>query len=329
MCYDQGMSTMSVDERLERAWASGDPFGEALHFLRLEGVVYAQSRLTAPWGVEMPPMENCVMFHIVTAGSCWVRVKGEELFELRPGAFSLVPHGKGHDLMSARRVKTEPFFDLPVEQVSERYERLEYGGGGEETQLICGAVCFDHPAAADLVRQLPAVIHVDAWNAPESEWIQSTLRLMALESRERRAGGETIVTRLADILVIQGIRTWLAKGEGMQQGWLAALRDERVGRAVLAMQREPGAPWTVESLARAVSMSRSAFAARFHELVGESPLEYLTRWRMQSAARALRSTDEAVIDIAERFGYGSEAAFSRAFKRVMGETPGRHRRGAA
>jgi AraC-like DNA-binding protein/mannose-6-phosphate isomerase-like protein (cupin superfamily) len=321
------MSTMSMDERIERAWASGDPYGEALHFLRLEGVVYAHSQLSAPWGIAMPAMDNCVMFHIVTSGVCWVRVKGEELIELRPGAFALVPHGMGHDLMSGRRVKTEPFFDLPVEQVSERYERLVYGGGGEETQLICGAVCFDHPAAVDLVRQLPRVIHVDAWNAPESEWMQSTLRLMAIESKHRRAGGETIVTRLADILVIQGIRSWLARGEGMQQGWLAALRDERIGRAIVAMQREPGASWTVESLARNVSMSRSAFALRFQDLVGESPMEYLTRWRMQSAAQALRTTNEQVIDIAERYGYGSEAAFSRAFKRVMGETPGKHRRG--
>ena len=170
------------------------------------------------------------------------------------------------------------------------------------------------------------MIHVDSWDAPEAEWAQSTLRLMAIETRERRAGGETVVTRLADILVIQGIRSWLARGEGMQKGWLSALRDERIGRAVLAMQREPGATWTVESLARSVSMSRSAFAARFHELVGETPLEYLTRWRMQSAARALRESGDAVIEIAERFGYGSEAAFSRAFRRVMGETPGRCRR---
>lgn len=317
---------MSQDERMERAWASGDPYGEALHLLRLEGVVYAHSTLTAPWGVAMPAMEHCVMFHIVTAGTCWVRVPGEALIELRPGAFTLVPHGGGHDLMSGKRVKTEPFFDLPVEQVSERYERLVYGGGGEETQLICGAVCFDHPASAELVRQLPPVIHVDSWGSRESEWVQSTLRLMAMEARERRAGGETVVTRLADILVVQGIRAWLDRGEGMERGWLSALRDERIGRALVAMQREPGAAWTVEGLARSVSMSRSAFAARFHELVGETPLEYLTRWRMQCAARVLRESDDAVLEIAERYGYGSEAAFSRAFKRVMGETPGKSRR---
>ena len=135
-----------------------------------------------------------------------------------------------------------------------------------------------------------------------------------------------MVTRLADVLVIQGIRSWLARGEGLGEGWLAALRDERIGRAILAMQREPGVGWTVESLARAVSMSRSAFAARFMELVGEAPLAFLTRWRMQCAARDLRASDDAVIVIAERYGYGSEAAFSRAFKRAMGETPGGVRR---
>ena len=319
---------MSMDERIERAWASGDPLGEALHFLRLEGVVYTRSTLTAPWGIALPAMEDCVLFHIVTSGSCLLRVAGEEPLALRPGAFSLMPHGQGHDLLSGTGVRTTRLFDLPMEHVSERYEVIEFGGGGEETNLICGAVRFDHPAADELVRQLPAVIHVDSWNAPESEWVQSTLRLMGMEAGGRRPGGETVVTRLADILVIQGIRSWLARGEGMQQGWLAALRDERIGRAIVAMQREPGASWTVESLARNVSMSRSAFALRFQELVGESPMEYLTRWRMQSAAQALRTTNEQVIDIAERYGYGSEAAFSRAFKRVMGDTPGKHRRGA-
>jgi len=311
---------------MERAWASADPLGETLHFMRLEGVVYTRSVLTAPWGIALPAMDDCVLFHIVTSGSCWLRVEGEEPIELRPGAFSLMPHGEGHDLVSELRGKTTPLFDLPTEHVCERYEIIEHGGGGEATHLICGAVRFDHPAAADLIRQLPKVIHVDSWNAPEAEWVQSTLRLMGVEAGARRPGGETVVTRLADILVIQGIRSWIARTEAVEKGWLAALRDERIGRAILAMQREPGIGWTVESLARAVSMSRSAFAARFGALVGESPLEYLTRWRMQCAARDLRTGEDAVIEIAQRYGYGSEAAFSRAFKRGMGMTPGAARR---
>jgi AraC-like DNA-binding protein len=322
------MTDTTAESRIARAWASADPLGEALHFLRLEGVVYTRSVLTAPWGIALPAMADCVLFHIVTAGSCWLRVPGEEAVELRPGAFSLMPHGEGHDLGSAARGKTTPLFDLPTEHVCERYEIIEYGGGGDATHLICGAVRFDHPAAADLIGQLPKVIHVDSWDAPEAEWVQSTLRLMGAESSGRRPGGETVVTRLADILVIQGIRSWIARSDDARQGWLAALRDARIGRAILAMQREPGIAWTVESLARAVSMSRSAFAARFMELVGESPMEYLTRWRMQCAARDLRVGDEAVIAVAQRYGYGSEAAFSRAFKRGMGMTPGAARRGA-
>lgn len=317
---------MSRDKREEVAWASGDPLGEALHFLRLEGVVYAHSTLTAPWGIALPAMERCVMFHIVTQGSCWMRARDGEMIELRPGAFSLVPHGEGHELLSGKSAKTTPFFDLPVEHVSERYEVLRFGGGGEETRLICGAVCFDHPAAQDLIRQLPRVIHVDSWSAPEAEWVQSTLRLMGFEAGRKRPGGETVVTRLADVLVVQGIRSWLARGEGLETGWLAGLRDERIGRVLLAMHREPGRAWTVEALARLASMSRSALAARFHAVVGETPLGHLTRWRMQNAAHDLRTGDEAVIEIARRYGYGSEAAFSRAFKRAMGSTPGEARR---
>jgi AraC-like DNA-binding protein len=318
--------TMTTEERLERAWASGDPLGEALHSMRLEGVVYSQSELTAPWGVELPAMDDCVMFHVVTAGHCFLRSEETDPIELRPGAFTLMPRGQGHDLVSKPGQRATPLFDIPAEHVCERYEVLKYGGGGELTTLLCGAVRFDHPAASDLIRQLPSVIHIDSWNADESEWIQSTLRLMTMEANQRRPGGETIVTRLADILVVQGIRSWIARCEDSGQGWLAALRDERIGRAILAMQREPGYGWRVESLAKAVSMSRSAFAARFQGLVGESPLEYLTRWRMQSAEHALVHTSDSVIEIAERFGYQSEAAFGRAFKRVMGRTPGASRR---
>ena len=192
--------------------------------------------------------------------------------------------------------------------------------------VVCGVVRFDHPAADRLVKLLPKVIAVDAWSSPEVEWIQSTLRLMAIEARELRPGGETVITRLADILVIQAIRSWIASDPAAQTGWLGALQDQQIGHAIALVHREPARPWTVESLANEVAMSRSAFAARFTELVGEPAMHYVARWRMHVALTWLKEEDASVSEMASRLGYESEAAFSRAFKRFLGFPPGAVRR---
>lgn len=325
--YRGGMhSSPPVSGPPANAWASADPLGEALHFLRMSGVVYTRSELTAPWGLDLPAMPDCVLFHVVTAGSCWLDVGDSEPVRLGPGEFTLVPHGEGHRIADASDSPVVNLFDLPREQVGPRYEILRHGGGGAATQLVCGAVRFDHPAAQELVRLLPRVIRVEAWSSPRAEWMQSTLRLMAAEAGERRAGGETVVTRLADILVIQAIRSWIDANPTAQEGWLGALHDDRIGPALLRIQREPARGWTVASLAREVAMSRSAFAARFRELVGETPMQFLTRWRMHVATTWLREGDTTVAELASRLGYRSEAAFSRAFKRVIGVPPGGVRR---
>jgi len=270
-----------------------DPLGEALHFLRMTGVMYCRSEFTAPWALELPPFDDCLMFHVVTAGRCQLEVNGSDDRVLQPGEFALVPHGAGHRLTSNPRVPAVKLFDLPRELASDRYEILRHGGGGAATTIICGAVRFDHPAAHRLVTLLPNVITIDVWNSRELEWVQSTLRLMAIEAQEMRPGGETVVTRLADILVIQAIRSWMSKDPAARTGWLGALQDKQIGHALTLVHRDPAHPWTVESLAKEVGMSRSAFAARFTSLVGES-----------------------------------EAAFSRTFKRFIGSSPGAVRRTA-
>ena len=156
--------------------------------------------------------------------------------------------------------------------------------------------------------------------------MQSTLRLIAAEGRELRPGGEAVITRLSDILVIQAIRSWIAGDPAGQTGWLGALQDPRIGRAMSLVHRDPAQPWSVASLARETAMSRSAFAARFTELVGEPVMQYVTRWRMQVALDWLQHDDTAVAELAARLGYESEAAFSRAFKRTVGMSPGAARR---
>jgi len=303
-----------------------DPLGEALHLLRLTGCVYARSVLTAPWGAEMPPLEGHMMFHIVTAGHCWLEADGSEPLLLERGSLALVPHGLGHSLVDEPGREAIDFFDLPVVRITERYESLEYGGGGAACRLICVVVRFDHVAAKRLIDALPPVIHLDAWDSGEDRWLADTLRFIAREAEELRPGGETVITRLADILAIQMVRHWIESESDPDRGWLAALRDENLGRAIAAMHKEPAKHWTLESLARIAAMSRSAFAARFTGVVGEPAMRYLARWRLQLAGMQLRESNEPISTIAERFGYSSEAAFSRAFKRELGMAPGGWRR---
>lgn len=303
------------------AWGRVDPLGEALHFLRMSGTFYCHSELTAPWGLELPAMKDCLMFHFVTSGRCWLEVEGAAHRLLQPGDLVLVPHGVGHRLLSEPEVVAARLFDLPRENVSERYEILRHGGGGSAMSLVCGAVRFDHPAAHQLVMLLPQMILVEASSSAQLG-ILSMLNFMAAEAKEMRPGGETVVTRLADILVIQAIRFWINHDPAAQTGWLGALQDKQIGRVIALIHRDPARAWTLASLATEVAMSRSAFAARFKEIVGMPAMHYVTRWRMNLALTLLKERDEALANLANRVGYQSEAAFNRAFKRFIGVSPG-------
>jgi AraC-like DNA-binding protein len=305
-----------------------DPIDETLYLLRLTGSLYCRSELTAPWGVDLPSFDGCMMFHVVTAGHCWLEVEGDEPRLLQQGSLTLVPHGNGHCIRSKPTDEAVPLFDIPVEQISDRYEIMRHGGGGELTHLTCGVVRFDHIAGQRLIAQLPRVLQVDAWAEEEDNWLQSTLRFIAREARELRPGGETVITHLADILIIQAIRSWIDSAPDADRGWLAALRDEHVGKALAAIHHAPEKDWSVASLAKEVGMSRSGFSARFSNMVGESAMRYLTHWRMQLARVQLQETSDSLAVLADHLGYKSEVAFCRAFKRVFGESPGSLRKTA-
>jgi AraC-like DNA-binding protein len=304
-----------------------DPLGEALHFLRMNGAYYCRSELTAPWGLTLPAMPGYLWFHVVTAGRMWLETGAEQRDWIQLGDLALVPHGEGHVLRSEPGAPAPDILGLEREVVSDRYEILRHGGRGAPAGLICGAVRFEHPAAARLVEILPSTIRIEAAGSPRLEWMQSTLRLMASEAGELRPGGEAVITRLGDILVIQAIRAWMESDPAAQKGWLGALQDPQIGRAISLIHRDPARSWSVASLAHELAMSRSAFAARFTEVVGEPVMSYVARWRMQVAVAALKDEGATVGQLADRLGYRSEAAFSRAFKRVVGVAPGTVRRG--
>ena len=310
-------------------WPSTDPLGEALHSLRMSGTFYCRSELTAPWALTMPPFEDCLWFHVVMSGGCRLEVKGEPAVSVEPGDLVLVPHGDGHRIVGTRGAPAPRVDQLPHEDITPRYAILRHGGGGTLTSLVCGAIRFDHPVAQRLIALLPKVIHVEANRTPGADWIQPTIGLMTAEAGAQLPGGEAVITRLADILVVQAIRSWLQKAPQAQKGWLGALQDKQLGRAIASIHKDPSADFSIASLASEVAMSRSAFSARFTEVVGEPVMQYVTRWRMQLARTWLQEEQAQVGELASRLGYQSEAAFSRAFKRFVGQPPGAVRRAHA
>jgi AraC-like DNA-binding protein len=209
---------------------------------------------------------------------------------------------------------------LPHTWHGDRYASISHGADGAPTTMICGAVRFDHPMAERLVALMPDILHVPV--SPLTARLHDTLRLIALEVEETRPGGEAVITRLADVLVVQVLRAWLSHDPAARTGWLGALADPDIGRALALVHADPARDWSVAGLAHELTLSRSTFAARFTALVGEPVMAYVTRWRMLVAHDRLRTEDTTVAAVAAAMGYRSEAAFSRAFRRVVGTPPG-------
>ncbi len=302
-----------------RPWTPVDPVGDLLADLRIHGTFYCRAEATAPWGVEMPAFPGCMAFHVVTRGSVVLDVDGEQRV-LGTGDLALVPHGRGHLLRSAPEAQVAGRADLlPQQQVGEHYSVLRLDGGGSRAQMVCGVVEPSRPGAAHLLDLLPPVLVVDARASARTGWLPLLLRVIADEAAEDRPGAEAVITRLADVVVLQAVRAWLDTA-ATGPGWLRALRDPQVGQAVALLHREPGAAWTLTRLAREARMSRSSFAARFTELAGEPVMHHLARWRMHLATVAL-GQGARVGELAGRLGYESEAAFSRAYKRIVGVPP--------
>jgi len=241
---------------------------------------------------------------------------------LEPGNFVVIPHGNGHRLYSDLSADFQNPKDVPSEKISKRCELFRIEGEGPETTMICGELNFNHPAADWLVPLFPKVIHARAPVDHSMEWLYGTLRFTAVEAANLRPGGEAILTHLADILVIHAIRSWIEQSPEELVGWLSALRDPYISPALGLIHQMPQKNWTVDSLAKAVGMSRSAFSERFSKLVGEPAMHYLLKDRMHLAVDYLKRGDRGLEEIAFRLGYQSVEGFSRAFKRSRGLAPG-------
>jgi AraC-like DNA-binding protein len=317
---------------------SADTLSEVLRAVRLTGAVFFAVDASAPWVAETPPLreiapfimpgvEHVIEYHIVTAGSCWGGIVNETPVRLATGDIIVFPQGDAHVISSA------PGMRGPREDFSNvaRASRLPIaikrdGGGAEHAEIICGFLGCDARPFNPLLSTLPRVIHVPRRSADDGV-LEQLVKLALGESTGQRAGGEAALARVSELLFVEVVRRYVSGLPAENVGWLAGLRDPNIGGALGQLHDRPAHDWSLDELAREVGMSRSVLAERFTHFVGVAPMQYLAQWRMQLAATLLSGPSMSLAEIAERVGYGSEAALSRAYKRWVGVAPADWRRG--
>ncbi|MEM0912162.1 MAG: AraC family transcriptional regulator [Pseudomonadota bacterium] len=296
------------------------PVGKLLDNLRMESAFFTASNFSSPWAAKMPEMANCMMFHIIVEGTSHFQVE-DKVFTLQKGDFVLFPKGEGHVLSDGQCTQITPLADLPIRSVTERYETLDFGGDGEKSTLVCGVLLFQHPLAIKLLGILPSHIIIKEETQASASAVRAISDLLASETQRIAVGADAVIGRLADIMVISAMREYLNGLGDSEIGWLSALQDDRIGRSLTLLHEYPEKHWSLEELASEVGMSRTSFAQQFKRLVSNTPMDYLTEWRMSLAYSKLQMSDATILSIALDIGYQSEAAFSRAFKKIIGKRP--------
>jgi AraC-like DNA-binding protein len=313
-----------------------DVLTDVLETVRVVAACYGRLEATAPWGIRVRSGEDA-KFHVVLEGRARLVVDGvDEPIELSAGDIVALPHGHAHSLIDDPSVTPtllvdptvtpQPLEELLVCRARGDNSVMRVGGGGQSSTIVSGRFRFEDRKNNPLLSVLPPVITLRGEMGKSVRWLEPTLKFIACEAQSGRPGSQTVIARLADVLFIQIVRGHLASLPVDGSGWLGALADAQIGAALGHIHQSPEQDWTVQSLASKVAMSRSAFASRFMRLVGEPPLSYVTRWRMQKAASMLRDRKQTLAEVAAQVGYDSEAAFSKAFKRAVGSAPGAYRR---
>ena len=323
---------------------SADALSEVLAAVHLSGSVFFNVTAKSPWVAEAPPAariapqvapgaQHAIEYHVVTAGSCWISLVGDNATEpvkLNEGDIVVVPHGDPHVVSSAPGMRAEPNLEVygkPGEHVAVPFQLQTGGDGPSETRLICGFFSCDVRPFNPLLESLPRFMRFGRDSLASHSLLDEFIRFATAEMGNKRAGSQSVLNRLSELMFVEIIRLYMDQLEGSNTGWLAGLRDPLVGRALTLLHARPSHAWTLEQLASEAAASRSVLADRFNDLVGYPPIQYLTRWRMQIAARRLMDPGTRVAAVAHEVGYESEAAFSRAFKKFVGQSPGQWRTG--
>jgi AraC-like DNA-binding protein len=321
-----------------------DALSEVLGVIRLTGAVFLEMELRAQWSyltaparaiadVLMPEADHVIPYHLLVEGTCYARLTDGEFVELAQGDLVMFPGGDRHVLATASHTSLHV---APTEITGEslsylkRNEVVPFKSGerGSATRIVCGYLACDKRLAEPILLSLPHLLKVSMRDGGTAAWVQSSIRYSVAQSASGRPGSAMILARLSEVLFAEAIRQHMDTLPPGETGWLAALRDRYVGRALALIHEQPAHAWTVEALARKVALSRSALGQRFTALVGRPPMEYLMRWRILLAARRLRECGAPIADVAAGVGYESEAAFNRAFKREFGAPPAAWRRAA-
>jgi AraC-like DNA-binding protein len=305
-----------------------DVLSDVTQAIRLKGLISGGLELAAPWGMGVPERGH-PCFYAVARGSCVVDVEGVKgTYSLAGGDLFFLPRSHAHVIRDTRRTRPQDYEKVMALASHDGRPASRGEGNGAVTALVAGCFSLDTGPRHPLLASLPDVIHLRADRRQSAGGLDATLQFIASEAASRSPGVTTVLSRLADILFVQIIRAHVAETGEHSGPWLRALADPQISLALQRIHAQPDAPWTVESLAREAAMSRSAFAARFTELVGEPVLAYLTRWRMVKAREWLAAPGVSVSEVASRVGYTADAAFAKAFKRVVGMGPGAFRKKA-
>jgi AraC-like DNA-binding protein len=304
--------------------APSDALSEVLQDFRLSGVNYGRCELRHPWSISFPE-QPLLRFHFVSQGPCWIHTETEGWQELKAGDLVLLPQGIEHRLASSPEVTGSTITSCQITRLGGNVCEVVQQGDGDASMVFCGSMALGAYALHPLISLMPTIIKgCDVGN--NDPMVKPLLEAMALESSEPRMGSATILARMADLLTARLIRCWVKSHDSATSGWLAAIRDPHIGRALVAMHREPGNSWTLERLAALAGQSRSVFAERFSAILGEGAARYLARLRMQLAQEWLGQAGMPVAEVAAKLGYESEASFARAFKRITNTPPGAVRR---
>jgi AraC-like DNA-binding protein len=324
-----------------------DTLSDVLRSVRLRGAVFYALSFGDEWAVEAPPAaeiaqavipgaEHVMEYHVITKGSGWAAIVGEPPVRLEMGDIIMFPHGDAHVLSSApgiRPIRMNPAWvyatrndPKPIPVVFRTLTEFSYGSPAPESpnNIACGFLGCDLRPFNPLLATLPRLLHLPAGG--DGAWISQVMRQAVSASQEKRPGGEAVLERISEMMFVDAVRRHVERLPEESTGWLAGLRDRQVGRAIALIHESPARAWTIDELANEVALSRSAFFERFMRLIGQPPMQYLTQWRMAVAATLLRQSRAPVVSIALDVGYESEAAFARAFKRLVGTPPARWRR---
>lgn len=313
-----------------------DALSEAMRAVHVSGALFFTGEFSAPWrfatpgqdqvrAVVSPDSERLVLFHLVTEGRAIARAAGHEDVALEAGDIVVFPHGDAHEMWQGRTSRLFPGARLLPALERGELATEAWGGDGPVTRIVCGYLGCERHAEGLFLSGLPAIVKVNVRDSRAGAWVESAIRHCAGERERRRPGRLAVLAKLAEALFVEMLCRYMERMPAGRTGWLAGARDARVGRALALLHRNPARAWTLADLARDSGTSRSVLAERFEQLLGESPLAYLARWRLQLGARRLLATHDKVLKIAQDVGYESESAFSRAFRRAFGVPPGRYR----